>query len=193
MSSKPCCDQISDHELTNQRCHRWRCSGLPLRYSDNSLNSATNKGQIGVLEWWKNSTLDLKLGNVLDFASMSGSTLGLDWWARSGFAGKYSRAALYHASCHGNLNVLDWWAQSGLQLVFDKDVLVGATRHGRVESLQWWEDSRLALYYTFFDIEEAIEDCLDGPERVKAWWAARGLDREGSASGWTTTRLLGKT
>lgn len=174
----------------------WKRSGYNLVYSEASLNSATKQSQLDVLEWWKNSGLELKIGNVLDFASMASETNGLDWWSRSGLGvgrGKYGRVALYHASCHGNLKVLDWWRDSPLELVYDKDVLVGATKHGRIEVLEWWRKSGIPVYYTFFDIEEAIEDCVEGQSMVKKWWAKRGLDGEGSASGWTTTRLLGKT
>lgn len=167
----------------------WRRSGLPLVYSEHALNSATVKRQIGALEWWRTSGLRLEIGNVLDFASMEGTTVVLDWWTRSGLEGKYSKTALYHLSCTGNTTVLDWWRASRLPLVYDKDVLVGSTKHGRVESLDWWAKSGLPVYYTFFDIEEAIEDCIGNREAVEQWWAQRGL-HEGNATDWTRQRLL---
>lgn len=52
----------------------WKASGLPLHYSEHALASATIKRQLGSLEWWKESGLPLKITNVLDFASMEGST-----------------------------------------------------------------------------------------------------------------------
>lgn len=61
----------------------WLKSGIePLNYSEDALNHATIKLQIPTLEWWKHSGLPLKIGNVLDFASMvkSTSTASLDWW-----------------------------------------------------------------------------------------------------------------
>lgn len=61
----------------------WLKSGIePLNYSEDALNHATIKLQISTLEWWKHSGLPLKIGNVLDFASMvkSTSTASLDWW-----------------------------------------------------------------------------------------------------------------
>lgn len=51
----------------------WKNSGLPLHYSEHALSSATYQEQIGSLEWWKESGLPLKIGYVLDFASMGGS------------------------------------------------------------------------------------------------------------------------
>ncbi|KAG0142878.1 hypothetical protein CROQUDRAFT_97026 [Cronartium quercuum f. sp. fusiforme G11] len=168
----------------------WKQSNLKLTYSINSLNLATQNSNLNVLNWWKCSGLELKIGNVLDF----GLTLdSLNWWKKSGLNLNYSKLALYQASCQGNLNVLDWWLnESGLQLVFDKDVLIGSTKNGKVESLNWWSKSGLTIHFSFFDIEEAIEDCIDQKSKdVKDWWSARGLDLEGGASGWTTTRLLG--
>lgn len=61
----------------------WLISGIePLNYSQDALNHATIKLQIPTLEWWKYSGLPLKIGNVLDFASMvkSTSTASLNWW-----------------------------------------------------------------------------------------------------------------
>lgn len=63
----------------------WLTSGIePLAYSEDALNHATIKLQIPTLEWWKHSGLPLKIGNVMDFASMvkSTSTASLDWWKK---------------------------------------------------------------------------------------------------------------
>lgn len=169
----------------------WRTSGLPLVYSELALNGATRYSEFACLEWWKTSGLPLKIGNVLDYASMDQSAQTLGWWARSGLEGKYSKKALYHASCAGSLAVLDWWKASGLALLYDEDVVVGATKHGRVDCLDWWERSALELKYTAFEIEEAIEDCLaggDAREEVKRWWTQRGLLRD--EGDWTKPRLL---
>lgn len=62
----------------------WQRSGLRLDYTELALENATVKRQIGVLEWWKHSGLPLKIGEVLDFASIEGTTITLDWWAQSG-------------------------------------------------------------------------------------------------------------
>ena len=135
----------------------WLNSGIsPLSYSEDALNHATIKKQLPTLEWWIASGLPLKLGNVLDFASMvkDGSTDSLEWWHRkSGLSGGYTKVALYEISKKGNTRLLDWWKSSGLPLVYDKEVLIGATRMGQVASLDWWLHSKLPVSYTFFDIE----------------------------------------
>lgn len=116
-----------------------------------------------------------------------------DWWnEKSGLKGTYTKMALYHASCVGATAILDWWAHSRLPLVYDKECLVGATRQGRVDSLNWWLASTLPMSYTFFDIEEAIEDSVSGREDVERWWTEHGLRSQGSAQNWTRTRALGR-
>ncbi|KAI5477960.1 hypothetical protein MNV49_005752 [Pseudohyphozyma bogoriensis] len=151
----------------------WKKSGLPLHYSEHSLSSATVKAEIGSLEWWKRSGLPLKIYNVLDFASMEGTTKTLDWWSQSGLPAPYSKAALYHLSRTGNVPLLDWWKSSRFSLLYDKEVLIIATRHSRTSVLSWWKESGLDIEYRFFDIEEALEDSVgDGEEkeRTQEWW-----------------------
>ncbi|GAA5820426.1 hypothetical protein JCM11251_005621 [Rhodosporidiobolus azoricus] len=172
----------------------WLESGLPLHYSEAALSSATIKRQLGALEWWKNSGLPLKIGNVLDFASMEGSTVCLDWWARSGLPCRYSKAALYTLSKSGNLASLNWWATSRFPLAYDKEVLVIATRYARVDVLDWWATTPgLDVEFRFFDIEEALEDCVadeQGKERVQRWWEERGYDPLMGANQWMRMRNL---
>ncbi|BGP16216.1 hypothetical protein JCM10213_007073 [Rhodosporidiobolus nylandii] len=171
----------------------WLSSGLPLHYSEAALSSATIKRQLGALEWWKRSGLPLKIGNVLDFASMEGSTVCLDWWSTSGLPCKYSKAALYTLSKLGNLRSLTWWLSSPFPLAYDAQVLVIATRYARVDVLEWWASSGLDVEFRFFDIEEALEDCVadgEGKERVVRWWERRGYDTIMGANQWMRLRNL---
>ncbi|GAA6006770.1 hypothetical protein JCM10207_009091 [Rhodosporidiobolus poonsookiae] len=157
----------------------WLESGLPLHYSEAALDSATIKRQLGTLEWWKNSGLPLKIGNVLDFASMEGSTVCLDWWSSSGLPCRYTKAALAALSKQGNHLLLTWWLHSRFPLTYDKEVLAIATRYGRVEVLEWWATSGQDVEFRFFDIEEALEDCVaseQAKEAVLRWWERRGYD-----------------
>lgn len=157
----------------------WLNSGIEeLSYSEDALNHATVKLQIPTLEWWKRSGLPLKIGNVMDFASMvkSTSSASLDWWkaqldsteddgifaasvrgrrggGNSAASGLYTKMALYQLSNNGNIPLLNWWKESGLPLVYDKEILIGATKQGRTESLDWWLNSKLPISYTVFDIE----------------------------------------
>ncbi|BGO99653.1 hypothetical protein NBRC10513v2_003880 [Rhodotorula toruloides] len=168
----------------------WLNSGLPLHYSDAALLSATFKRQVRTLEWWKNSGLPLKIGNVLDFASMEGSTVCLDWWANSGLPCRYSKAALYTLSKTGNIPLLTWWHRSRFPLSFDKEVLTIATRFGQTRVLQWWLESGVEIEYRFFDIEEAIEDCVGDREAVTRWWEERGYNARMGANQWMRMRKL---
>ncbi|CAD6566277.1 MAG: hypothetical protein CYPHOPRED_000542 [Cyphobasidiales sp. Tagirdzhanova-0007] len=174
----------------------WLNSGIhPLSYSEDALNHATIKKHIDTLEWWKSSGLPLKVGNVLDFASMvkDDSTDLLEWWnSKSGLKATYTKMALYHLSSTGNIKLLQWWKDSRLPLVYDKEVLVGATKQGKIESLEWWLRSELPVSYTFFDIEEAIEDSVAGREAVELWWCKHGLRSYANAQNWTKSRALGK-
>lgn len=98
----------------------------------------------------------------------------LDWWSSSGLPADYSKAALFHLSKVGNVALLDWWKSSRFPLLFDKEVIVAATRYGQTSALAWWWDSGLEIEYRFFDIEEALEDSLNGKEETQKWWEGKG-------------------
>lgn len=195
----------------------WKTSGLSLHFSESALDSATVKRQLGSLEWWKYSGLKLRIGNVLDFASMEGSTgkplfcpppklaanigliplasfflVCLDWWSTSGLECKYSKAALFHLSQTGNVELLDWWKNSRHPLLYTGEVLHAATRHGQTGVLSWWRDSGLDIEYRFFDIEEALEDSVNGKEEAQKWWEAEGYDTGLSTNDWTKIRFFGR-
>ncbi|KAI8920307.1 hypothetical protein DFJ77DRAFT_507695 [Powellomyces hirtus] len=73
-------------------------------------NTASKKGQIELLEWWKESGLELE----------------------------YSRGAMDDANWGGKVAVtaLEWWKASGLELKYtDK----GASWGGQVTALKWWK------------------------------------------------------
>ncbi|GAA5985817.1 hypothetical protein JCM11641_006217, partial [Rhodosporidiobolus odoratus] len=174
----------------------WLNSGLPLHYSEAALSSATIKRQVPTLEWWKKSGLKLKIGNVLDFASMEGSDVCLEWWSQSGLPCKYTKAALYSLSKSGNLPLLAWWRSSRFPLAYDKEVLIVATRYARVDVLEWWGNSGLDVEFRFFDVEEALEDCVGcevEKEKVQDWWEKRGYDTIMGANSWMRMRGLRST
>ncbi|KAF8653283.1 hypothetical protein AX16_003985 [Volvariella volvacea WC 439] len=172
----------------------WLDSGLPLEYTEATLEYASARGQIAVLEWWKyqntNRGLPLKIGRVMDMASTAGQVDILEWWAASQLEFKYDRHALQSASCHGRVEVLQWWLGSGLQLMFDQEALTGATRYNRPEVLEWWDKSGLPIQYRMCDIEEALEDAMGGGEAVRAWWKKKGIDFNANHNEWTKLQSL---
>lgn len=111
----------------------WRTSGLPLHYTEHALSSATFQAEVGSLEWWKQSGLSLKIGNVLVRLSSFGASLprGGSWELT--FLSPLSRILLackerpvclrFWCSVASGIEAhptrppaecLDWWSQSGL-------------------------------------------------------------------------------
>lgn len=133
---------------------------------------------------------NLPSSSQLDFASMEGSTVCLDWWANSGLPVRYSKAALYSLSKNGNILLLDWWKQSRFTLVYDKEVLINATRYGQTKVLDWWLSSGLDIEYRFFDIEEALEDSCARKEETQRWWESLGYNTSLGANTWMKPRNL---
>lgn len=169
-------------------------SGLPFHYTEAALEAASAKNQIAVLDWWKKQheqrNLPLKVGRVMDMASMAGHIKALEWWATSQIELKHDRSALHHACSHGRVDVLDWWLGSGLQLYYDQEALTTATRHNRPQVLEWWDKSGLPMQYRVCDIEEALEDAIDGGEGAREWWRQKGVDFNANDKEWMKLRSL---
>lgn len=87
-----------------------------LAYTDDSINKASILGQIDILNWWKNSGLELKYSeDAINYASRAGSIESLEWWRKSGLFLKYSKDAMDNAF---NAEILQWWKDSGLELKY---------------------------------------------------------------------------
>lgn len=168
----------------------WLDSGLPLKYSEAALEHASARGHIAVLDWWKESQLPLKIGRVMELASGSGQIPILSWWVQSGLDFKYDRVSMYNASCSGRIDSLEWWAHSGLHMIYDPDVLVGATRQNKPEALEWWDQSGLPIQYRLCDIEEALEDAMGGGAQVRKWWERKGVNFRANFTEWTKYHSL---
>jgi hypothetical protein len=52
----------------------------------------------------------------MDAASANGNVAVLQWWKESGLELKWSEYALYQASQNGHVHVLQWWEDSGLEM-----------------------------------------------------------------------------
>ena len=178
----------------------WRTSGLPLLYTERSLESASAEGHIPVLEWWKNTSanapvsdpIPLKTGKSILLAAQSGRTSSLAWWDASGIPYTHSDSVTRIASTHGHVPVLALWHHlKGPKLIFDNQVLVGATKNGHVDVLEWWRRSGLRVEFKTCDIEEALEDAVSGSEeRVRQWWHRNGLNLGVGTSEWMKVKVL---
>uniref|UniRef100_A0A6C0E5U3 Uncharacterized protein n=1 Tax=viral metagenome TaxID=1070528 RepID=A0A6C0E5U3_9ZZZZ len=148
-------------------------SELQLAYSNYAMDLASEFGHINVLEWWKNSGLQLEYSmSVMDCASGNGHINVLEWWKNSGLPLKYSDKALEWASGGGHINVLEWWKNSGLPLKYSDRALDLASGNGRIDVLEWWKNSGLPLKYS-----EDTLDCASGGGHINVleWWKNSGL------------------
>jgi len=117
----------------------------------------------------------------------------LSWWVNSNIPFQHEDLVAKLASNHGHVAVLDFWKSlRGEKMIFDNQVLVGATKNGHRDVLQWWKRSKLRVEYKTCDIEEALEDGVEGPrgEAVRRWWAENGLNLGVGTSEWMRTKLL---
>jgi len=62
------------------------------------VGNASEFGHVAVLEWWKQSDLELKWSELaMDYASMNGHVAVLEWWKQSNLELKWNRRLTWHA------------------------------------------------------------------------------------------------
>lgn len=192
----------------------WYNSGLPLKYTEAALEQASSQGHIPVLQWWKQHStyrtsptdereeveegqrqlLSLKVGKSIIYATQAGSLPAIHFWVESGIPFSHDDAIAKLASTHGHTHILDYWRKlHGEKMLFDNQVLVGPTKQGRADVLEWWKRSGLRVEYKTCDIEEALEDGVEGDagESVCKWWARNGLNLGVGTSEWMRVKVLG--
>lgn len=186
----------------------WQKSGLTLIFTEAALEQASSAGHIAVLEWWRNISqrhhhasspdddtkpIRLKPGKSICYASQSGNADVVRWWVNSGIPFPHEDAVAKLASTHGHVEVLKvWHAVKGSKMIFDNQVLVGATKMGHVNVLEWWKQSGLRVEYKTCDVEEALEDGVEGLKgmEVRKWWARNGLNLGVGTSEWMKPKVL---
>ncbi|KAF2713871.1 flavo protein [Pleomassaria siparia CBS 279.74] len=199
----------------------WYDSGLPLKYTEAALEQASSQSHIPVLTWWKEhstyrqdrtaplspglerpvsesrprrESLKLKVGKSITYATQAGSLPSIHFWVESGIPFSHEDTIAKLASTHGHTHILDYWRKlRGEKMLFDSLVLVGPTKMGHADVLEWWKRSGLRVEYKTCDIEEALEDGVEGDkgEGVRKWWALNGLNLGVGTSEWMRVKVLG--
>lgn len=137
--------------------------------------------------------LRLKPGKSIAFATQAGSLSTLRWWVTSSIPFSHEDSVAKLASTHGHVSILTFWASlHGEKMIYDNQVLVGATKMGHRDVLEWWKRSGLRVEYKTCDIEEALEDGVEGAKgaEVRRWWACNGLNLGVGTSEWMRTKVL---
>ncbi|KAI8799661.1 hypothetical protein BJ742DRAFT_129037 [Cladochytrium replicatum] len=143
---------------------------VKLKYSAKTMDKASAKGDVKVLDWWKKSGLELRYTeNAINEASRVGQVKSLKWWKASGLSLRYTEHAIDEASEMGHVEVLQWWKESRLELRYTDKAMDRASWKGHIRVLEWWKQSGLPLYFS-------PKTKYEGFSRVIEWWEQSGLD-----------------
>ncbi|KAI8806515.1 hypothetical protein BJ742DRAFT_870416 [Cladochytrium replicatum] len=184
--------RLLDHYLSNRE--------RPCEYTDKSIDSASANGHVSVLEWWRNSGLELMWSeDAFDEACPTRNIGVLTWWKSSGLELKPLPMDL--ASEEGHVDVLEWWKQIVLDEIVEREAdddverlwapwehglvlkygaaIELARSGGRVDVLEWWKNSGLKLKtYRALDLASR-----HGELKGLDWWLESGLELEWSDRG----------
>jgi hypothetical protein len=130
-----------------------------------SMDSASKKGQIDLLNWWRDSRDRHYYSNAVIIASQNGHVDVLEWWKTNEChlnrdmpfledddelwrTGRFIEQALITASKEGHIAVLDWWKESGNE---KKDLscpdwaMAYAEMYQKTKVVEWWFASGLEI------------------------------------------------
>ncbi|KAI9003674.1 hypothetical protein BC832DRAFT_559673 [Gaertneriomyces semiglobifer] len=138
----------------------WLRSGFELKYTYHSMDNASERGDVNILQWWKDARANYPERNIelqYTYSSMDCTTFVsvLEWWRTSGLHLLYSELAMDEASEFEAFHLLDWWKNSGLALEYTEQGFDMAAEYGKTDVLQWWLDSGLEVRYSANAIDDA--------------------------------------
>ncbi len=83
------------------------------------LDHICDKGLLSVLENINAKKNKYKYSNLaVDRASQNGHVYVLQWWKESGLELRYTTNAINHASRNGHVSVLQWWKDNASKQIF---------------------------------------------------------------------------
>ncbi|EGX93291.1 Flavoprotein [Cordyceps militaris CM01] len=171
----------------------WRQSGMPLRYTETSLEQASANGHIAVLQWWQDAALQdesvvLRPGRALLWAAQFGRADVLHWWHLSRIAVAYGNDVVNAACQNGHVDVLEVWraAKGDTRMYVDEVDVMSATSYGHVPVLEWLLSFSQGLLpgmsgcgqpieFRVCDIQACLHRNSREQRRVRAWWAKHGI------------------
>ncbi|KAM0669204.1 hypothetical protein ACQRIT_004159 [Beauveria bassiana] len=169
-----------------------RQSGLPLRYTEMSMEQASANGHIAVLQWWQDAALQdesvvLRPGRALLWAAQHGRADVLQWWHTSDIAVAYGNDVVNTACQNGHVDVLEAWrtAKGDMQIHVDDVDVMSATSYGHALVLEWLHcfsrglllgmSSGQPIEFRVCDIQACLHRNSREQRRVRAWWAKHGI------------------
>ncbi|MCJ1364482.1 hypothetical protein MMC16_003593 [Acarospora aff. strigata] len=174
----------------------WRHSGLPLRYTEASLEQASSRGNIAVLDWWKNASSVQHDGgggyNIesdtmkyaasrarhqtppsetapASTATMSTATPTTTLHPLPLKVGK----SITFASQNNQASTLTWWDTSGIPYTHEETVARIASSNGHVSVLSTWQSLKGSKM--IFDNQVLVGATKNGHDHVLEWWKNSGF------------------
>lgn len=149
---------------------------------------------------------DSYTSDAMDLASANGHVEILEWWKQSGLELKYTQNAMDSASHNGHTAVLDWWVNSGLRLLYYPLLLDKATIDCRLEVMEWWRTQNKIRYsYSKLAFETALKywnedwnefsfkkETIREDKRIAMWWFNSGLELRYSLKSGICTSIFSK-
>ncbi|KAJ6789668.1 hypothetical protein PWT90_05149 [Aphanocladium album] len=178
----------------------WRQSGMPLRYTETSLEQASANGHIAVLQWWQEAAVQdesvvLRPGRALLWAAQLGRADVLQWWHSSKVAVAHESEVVNTACQNGHVAVLEVWrrAKGDLRIYVDDVDVMSATSYGHVSVLEWLQAFSRGLLpgmsgtgqpieFRVCDIQACLHRNSREQRKVRTWWAKNGIRPAPTAS-----------